>query len=784
MENHSSISPKSESINQQMTELTIRDYLIILRLHYKKLISFTIFGMAFAFYKIITVPPSYTATATVAIREKPGAGMIMDLTGNRDRNRMSNEIQLIKSRSVAKATVKELWPLKKNNLALFGSYPFYPRGRRARTFIKELFTLGLYDPKSEAPIQYIDDYSNDIGERFAGGVINRLNINHRTGTDIIDISYTSVWPHESKLLVNTLVDIYKKFELRLSGEYAENSVEFLQSLLLNQDQKLRDAEKKFTFFKNKERMYDLDGIAGDITKQVTAIESEVYNALAEINIRKGKINLFKSKLSQDEKILADRLLNNINIQMLSLRSEIGKLESQLIQNIAQYGENHGAVKGLQSKLEGLKEQLNLKVKDLTEMGITVQDPLQARQDIVMELIRLDTEITSFELKKKESQNLLNIYLDKLDVLPQKQLDFSRLQRNAVVLNQNYNLIRKKLEEAKINVASQVGKVQIIDYARLPGVSGQNHNRTLIIGLIFGLGAGIGLAFGIELLDNTVKSVDDVARNNLVVLGVIPSIGDPEKRKKGIFFRKNIFLSASGSRGLRRRLMTREDPKSPVSEAYRSLRTSLLYSSSNKEPKSILISSAGPGEGKTTTVANLAITYANLGKKTLLVDTDLRRPVVHKVFELNREPGITTYLSSATDNYTSLIQDCEIDNLGIITAGIIPPNPSELLGSERMTKLVKELENDWDIVLFDSPPLVAVTDATMISKEIDQIIMVVKVGQTDKKAFAHTLTNLRNVGAPLGGIIMNAVTHKSSYGSYYYYYYYQYYHYYGSDKESI
>ena len=176
-----------------------------------------------------------------------------------------------------------------------------------------------------------------------------------------------------------------------------------------------------------------------------------------------------------------------------------------------------------------------------------------------------------------------------------------------------------------------------------------------MGLIFGLGAGIVFAFALEFLDNTIKSVDDVARNNLVVLGVIPSIGDPEKRKRRLFFDKTRFLGASGSRGLRRRLMTREDPKSPVSEAYRSLRTSLLYSSSKKEPKSILVSSAGPGEGKTTTVANLAITYANLGKKTLLVDTDLRRPVVHKVFELDREPGITTYLSAATDDYNSLIQ---------------------------------------------------------------------------------------------------------------------------------
>ena len=173
----------------------------------------------------------------------------------------------------------------------------------------------------------------------------------------------------------------------------------------------------------------------------------------------------------------------------------------------------------------------------------------------------------------------------------------------------------------------------------------------------------------------------------------------------------------------------------------------------------------------------------MGKKTILVDTDLRRPVIHKVFETEREPGVTNYLSNQTDDIDSLIQQSDIENLSLITSGIIPPNTSEMLGSKRMIKLVRSLEEKWDMVLFDSPPLVAVTDANMISKEIDRIVLVVKVGQTDKKAFHHTITNLKNIEAPLGGIIMNAVTNKSSYGSYYYYYYHQYYNYYGSDKES-
>tara|TARA_B100001250_G_C19809372_1_gene795038 strand:- start:1117 stop:3477 length:2361 start_codon:yes stop_codon:yes gene_type:complete len=783
MENNSNYQPKGQDLLNQQNELSIRDYLFILRQHIKKILFFTIIGISIAFYSILTLPPSYTAMATVVVREQPGAGRIMDLTGNRERNRMTNEMQLIESRSVAKATIKEIWPNKKNNFALFGSYPFYPRGQRARTSLKELFTLGLYDPKSEAPVQYTNDYSDDIGERFSGDLLSRLSINHRQGTDIIDISYTSVWPHEARLVVNTLVDVYQKFELKMSGEYAANSVEFLESLVLSQELKLNEAEKALADYMKQERMYDLDGNAISISGQIASIETENYNSTAEINIRREKYNLLKSRLSQDEKSLADKLMNTIDVQVNSLRNEMSLLEANLIQNVAQHGEEHGAVKDLRKKLDALKAKLNSKVKELTSQNITVQDPLQARQNIVAELITLDSEITGYLLKKNESEKLLTVYTEKLNSFPPKQLKFSKLKRNSDVLNQNYVLLLQKLEQAKISFAVQVGKVQIVDYARLPVKSNQNQNRTMLMGLIFGLGLGIIIAFSLEFFDNTIKTVNDIEIKNLTVLGIIPSIGEEQSENNSIFSvirRKS--KNKSSNRQLKRRLITHEDPRSPVSESYRSLRTSMLYSSSaDKKVKSILVSSAGPGEGKTTTVANLAITYANLGKKTLLVDTDLRRPVVHKVLEINKEPGVTDYLSGTMDNFDDLVQKTPIDNLFAVSSGIVPPNPSELLGSKKMANLIQKLENEWDMILFDSPPLVAVTDATMVSKEIDQIIIVVKVGQTDRKAFDHTITSLRNVKAPLGGVILNAVTHKNSYGSYYYYY--QYYHYYGSNKES-
>ena len=769
---------------QNLQELTLRDYYFLFRVHLKKIILFGFSGLLIGFYQMVITPPSFSATATIVVQENPGASVIMDLRGNSDRNRIENQLQLIRSRTVAKGAIEKLWFIKKNSLDLFDSNPFYPRGQTLRTSIKEIISLGMYDNEKDKPNYHTENYSNKIGERYSGKLISNLSISPRSNSDIIDVSYTSVWAEEAKLIINTVVDTYKEFDKILSSENATNSVTFLNNVLEDQEKALFLAEKELTLFKKQEKMYDLDGVAIDITSQIASIESDIYSTNSEISINKEKYKILKSKLSDDEIDFADKIVNTINAQVVSLRNEIGQLEGQLIQNVALYGKDHNAIKSISKKIEALKSQLNQKVSELTNQGIVVQDPLKSRQEIISELISLDSEITVLHLKLKQSNDLLLVFNEKLNILPPKQLEYSRLQRNNIVLNQNYNLLRQKLEEAKLNVASQVGKVQVVDYARTPGNSGINKNRIVLSGLIFGILIGVSLIFILELIDNTVKTSYDIERNSLTVLGVIPSIGKDESENTikllGIY--KWLVGKKSSKINLKRRLITKEDPRSPVSEAYRSLRTSMLYTGIDKDIKSILISSAGPGEGKTTTVANMAITYANLGKKTLLIDTDLRRPVVHKIMNLDKEPGITNYLAGNIKDFNELIKHTDIDNLYAVTSGIIPPNPSELLGSRKMGELIKSLEKDWDMILFDSPPLVAVTDATMVSKEIDSIVIVVKVGQTDKKAFEHTIQSLRNVNAPIGGVVLNAVTHKNSYGSYYYYY--QYYNYYGSNDKTV
>ena len=224
-------------------DLTIRDYYFLLSIHAKKIIIFSLLGLLASIYQLFTTPPSYTATATIVVREKPGANVIMDLTGDRERNRIENELQLIRSRSVAKVAIEKLWSIKKNNLDLFGSYPFYPRGKRIRTYFKEIVSLGLYDPKQNAPNFYTENYSDEIGERFASTLISRINLNPRINSDIIDVSYTSVWPEEAKLIINTIVDTYKEFDQILSTENASSSVAFLKNLVEDQEAALFLSER-------------------------------------------------------------------------------------------------------------------------------------------------------------------------------------------------------------------------------------------------------------------------------------------------------------------------------------------------------------------------------------------------------------------------------------------------------------------------------------------------------------------------------------------------------------
>ena len=296
----------------------------------------------------------------------------------------------------------------------------------------------------------------------------------------------------------------------------------------------------------------------------------------------------------------------------------------------------------------------------------------------------------------------------------------------------------------------------------------------MIGLVVGLVLGIGLAFFLDSLDNSIKSAEEIEHTfSLPVLGLIPAIHPEElrqRRQNGIDEVEKIAST----------LVTRFAPRSPISEAYRALRTNIQFLRIDAPLKTLVISSPGPSEGKSTSVANLAITTALTGARTLLVDADLRRPVIHSLFGLEREPGMINMLVEKLP-LESVIRPSGIENLFILPAGAIPPNPSELLGSQKMRDLIKTLSEKYDLVLFDSPPVITVTDTAVLGSQVEGVVLVAMSHSTDRRALARAQILLSNVKANVVGAVLNRIKFGGLSGSYSYHYHYYYYD--GENKRS-
>ncbi|OPZ64679.1 MAG: Tyrosine-protein kinase YwqD [bacterium ADurb.Bin478] len=222
------------------------------------------------------------------------------------------------------------------------------------------------------------------------------------------------------------------------------------------------------------------------------------------------------------------------------------------------------------------------------------------------------------------------------------------------------------------------------------------------------------------------------------------------------------------------------PKSPISEAYRTLRTNLLFTTPDQPKKVLMVTSSGPKEGKSTTVANLAITFAQMGNRTLLIDADLRRPILHKLFGLDRKTGLTNILvgRSTLEEAVKVMDD--LPHLELLSCGILPPNPAELLAAQKMRELLEYARTQYAVVLIDTPPTIAVTDASILASLVDGVLLVIRSGVTEKEAVARAFDQLKKVNAPIMGAVLNSIKAADVYGSYYYYYYHQYY--YGADMD--
>jgi capsular exopolysaccharide synthesis family protein len=767
--------PKAESTHED--ELDIEEIWRIIRSYRQSIAIIFVVVVALTSYITITTQPVFQATTIVMIKESgmdPSA-FVFDFGMANSKQRLQNESEVLNSYYLHSQVVKSLiTDGSADELALFGTRYTRKRYRLVDYFVE---WIGRSSDSLIAP------HELDFGQRIR--VVENLRrittISTVRDADVLKIALSSTDSTEAVFLANRISNVYRTLDLAGGQGELHFVLTFLDSQITKYENRLEIVENQLKQFQSDHQIYSLDGSAELLLNDLTSYESIYYTNVAELEVAQERVNYLKSQLSDSEKALMKQITNTNNPMIVALRGKIAELEAQKVQQMVDEGWNEQSLQSrdFNRRITEMKNTLTNITESLILSGWSEEDPFAASQEIFNKIVEQEVEVHAAGSRANEYKDLVDQMSARLISLPSQTLQFARLERE-LKLNENlYLTMKQKYEESRITEAGQMGKVRILDPALIAEKIKPNKKFNLALGIILGIGLGVGYAFLREFLDNTVKAVEHLERKGLTILGIIPDmLGSNPKNSV-----EKIVSPSKGGTEFKRRLITYEDPKSPISESYRSLRTNVSYASTRESKiKSLLISSSQPGEGKSTTTANLAIAFAQLRKRTLLVDADLRKPVQHNVFGHPRGPGLSEYLIGDVSDLSSIIHQTKIENLSIITAGGLPPNPSELLGSDAMSKMVDKLESEWDMILFDSPPIVAVTDASMISGELDAIALVVKAGQTERSAVDRALDTVRHVKAPLIGAILNGASQGSLGGKYAYYYsYYNYY--YNSEKPS-
>jgi tyrosine-protein kinase Etk/Wzc len=587
---------------------------------------------------------------------------------------------------------------------------------------------------------------------------------HQEGTNIIDIKVVSEDAREASRLANGFAQAYRVYNIQEKNKKTIETKDFIEEQLRSTSAKLKKAEQELQTFKESYALISLD-------KQTQNILDKIYNIETEYE---------KIKTEKDE--IASQL---------SLLESGRKDKSGKYRRVFFSAPPDSPVYGLKTKLS----ELFLKRQTLL-INLTVKHP-QVREidDQISAVIQeakkeLNSHLRTYTIREQDLSEKLTRLREENRRLPEKALKLVRLQREVELQASLYSQLKEKYQETLIQESSKLEEVSIVKPAVPPTQPYNIPSKLMIIttGIVMGLIIGVVFAFTIELFDTSMGSIEDVEELIQVpVLGVIPFMQSGELPKGRIERR-------DPSRTRMRDLVTHFKPESMGAEAFRALRTNLQFLRLETKGKVFLITSSFVQEGKTLNSANLALTMAQAGNKVLLIDADLRKPLIHKAFGLSESPGLTDYVlgnycwkevsNTISDvmlgdfGIDNILKTPGMDNLHVITAGTRPPNPSEILSSARFRELLKEAAKDYNFIFIDSPPILPVADASEIATLADGVFLVYKVGKIGRGALRRAKSNLENVDAKLVGVILNCV--KSDEGPEYYRYHS---HYYYSDKSN-
>ncbi len=580
-------------------------------------------------------------------------------------------------------------------------------------------------------------------------------------TQMLAISYEHSNPTLAAQIVNTAAEFFIAHNYRNKTRRYNSTSGWLNSNTRELKSKLEQAEQKLADFAT---THGISSPTNNETLEVAKLGKLHGQVLQTETDRILKQSLYKEvqegRLAQLPESFADARLT-------ALQTKINELSIQSAQNVGRFGPDNPRTLDVQKQLGALQKQLEDGRKTLADK-LKADYERSARDE---QTLRSALDRSKAELKSEEIQQ------------GQANIQFGLLQQNVQMAKTLYTEFLQKTNQANMQLAEQHNNLQIIEPATMPVAPiGPNRLRIILTGFLLSLCFGIALALTIEYFDDTIKTTDDITQYlGLPALAAIPAAMSRRLRIKSL----PVLGDGQTAQALQRPLLSQPETMSDKSasllrEAYRGLRTSILLSAAGNTPKTMLFTSSQPSEGKTTTTINTAISLAQLGLSVVVIDGDLRRPSIHKAFGIDPAHGISSYLSSNM-RLTSLLQDSSVPYVSVLPCGVIPPNPTELISSEKMKALVNLLKENFDHVLIDSPPLTNVADSLVLSTLVDGVIVVVQSGTSRRRAVQRVRRELMQVGAKIFGVVLNKVDHRKN-GYYDYRYYASHYSSYTSDNE--
>jgi polysaccharide biosynthesis transport protein len=702
----------------------------------------------------------YQATSTIEVRREGSSLKPNDIFYRDGYENIKAEAFIIKSRPVLERTVVNL-DLEKN--------PRFLEVNEKRSVWQAISALkdgesGQERTDSQSANNQALEVENGTGDKpqeagkntlsaaerarltpYVHALMGNLKVEGVRDTRLLKLSFTHTDPEVTALVSNGVAQTFIDYSFQNKTQHINDASDWLENSTRKLKSRVEQAEQNLANYSSANNIFSLEGKENLTADKLVRLHDQVMRAETDRILKQSLYEEVKrGRVAQLPEAFADPKTGE-------LRKKLNDLAVEASQLSVKFGAKH-------PRLVEIRQQMD-----------TIQGQIDAGSTMLEEKLKADYE----RAVREEGSLKAELNRAKADAVRQNQaaIKYSVLQQDLATAKALYTDFLNKTSQASIQRAEQYNNVRLIEEAEPPsGPVGPNRFRSILIGLIMSLAFGVSLAWLIEKLNTTVRSVDDVTRSvHLPTLAAIPTL----RQESLSAIRTGLHQLGESGDSPQQALNKPVSPSavmikdfSAADEAYRMLRTSVLLSTPGRPPRTIMFTSGQPCDGKTTTVINTAIAFTQLKAEVLIIDCDMRKPMIHKLARLEREKGLSTYLSGGGE-IQNFIKRTPIPLLSILPCGPKPPNPSELISSENMKTMLNVLVDRYDYIIIDSPPLVNVTDPIILSTMVDGVILVAKAGKSKSETLRRALQDLSSVRAKVLGVILNHLDLRRENYEYYY-----------------